>query len=98
AYADGTGGTGVPGLGVHRWEGQPPTGHRGNHPYSGHHLHSQVRPEPDLQRNLRDVPPQGDGAAAVTVQVDSGRTLEQAIQASDQSVWADGTSLSQCKW
>lgn len=47
---------------------------------------------------FRDVPPQGDGAAAVTVQVDSGRTLEQAIQASDQSAWADGTSLSQCKW
>lgn len=47
---------------------------------------------------FRDVPPQGDGAAAVTVQVDSGRTLGQAIQASDQSAWADGTSLSQCKW
>ena len=47
---------------------------------------------------FRDVQPQGDEAAAVTVQVDSGRTLEQAIQASDQSVWADGTSLSQCKW
>lgn len=44
-----------------------------------------------------DVPPEGE-AAAVTVQVDSGRTLEQAIQASDQSAWADGTSLSQCKW
>ena len=47
---------------------------------------------------FRDVPPEGNEAAAVTVQVDSGRTLEQAIQASDQSVWADGTSLSQCKW
>lgn len=47
---------------------------------------------------FRDVQPQGDEAAAVTVQVDSGRTLDQAIQASDQSVWADGTSLSQCKW
>ena len=46
---------------------------------------------------FRDMPPEGE-AAAVTVQVDSGRTLEQAIQASDQSVWADGTSLSQCKW
>lgn len=47
---------------------------------------------------FRDVPPQGDEVAAVTVQVDSGRTLEQAIQASDQSAWADGTPLSQCKW
>ncbi|HIR32116.1 MAG TPA: Cna B-type domain-containing protein [Candidatus Faecousia faecavium] len=47
---------------------------------------------------FRDVQPQGDEAAAVTVQADSGCTLEQAIQASDQSVWADGTSLSQCKW
>lgn len=46
---------------------------------------------------FRDMPPEGE-AAAVAVQVDSGRTLEQAIQASDQSVWADGTSLSQCKW
>lgn len=46
---------------------------------------------------FRDMPPEGE-AAAVTVQVDSGSTLEQAIQASDQSVWADGTSLSQCKW
>lgn len=46
---------------------------------------------------FRDMPPEGE-AAAVTVQVDSGRTLEQAIQASDQSVWADGTPLSQCKW
>lgn len=45
-----------------------------------------------------DVQPQGDEAAAVTVQVDSGRTLGQAIQASDQSAWADGTPLSQCKW
>lgn len=45
-----------------------------------------------------DVQPQGDEAAAVTVQVDSGCTLEQAIQASDQSAWADGTLLSQCKW
>lgn len=47
---------------------------------------------------FRDVQPQGDEDAAVTVQVDSGRTLEQAIRASDQSAWADGTSLSQCKW
>ncbi len=47
---------------------------------------------------FRDMPPQGDEAAAVMVQVDSGCTLEQAIQASDQSAWADGTSLSQCKW
>ena len=47
---------------------------------------------------FRDVQPQGDEDAAVTVQVDSGRTLEKAIQASDQSAWADGTSLSQCKW
>ena len=47
---------------------------------------------------FRDVQPQGDEAAAVTVQVDSGRTLEQAIQASDQSAWADGTPLTQCKW
>lgn len=46
---------------------------------------------------FRDVPPEGE-TAVVTVQVDSGRTLEQAIRASDQSVWADGTSLSQCKW
>lgn len=47
---------------------------------------------------FRDVPPEGNEAAAVTVQVDSGRTLEQAIQASDQSAWADGTPLTQCKW
>ena len=46
---------------------------------------------------FRDMPPEGE-AAAVTAQVDSGRTLERAIQASDQSAWADGTPLSQCKW